>query len=82
MCKFCESQTSMGWDKPSLDTHVKGNIVDEQSEFIIHDYQSTTPELIIKLPTLAKILWGSGFGTIYISIHYCPVCGRKLGKQD
>lgn len=74
MCKFCERQTPIGWNQPSLE-NVNGNIMDEKSEFVIHDYQTSTPELIIKLPTLAKSLWGSGFCTIYIPIHYCPVCG-------
>lgn len=80
MCKFCERQTKIGWHQPSLEK-VNGNIVDEFSECVIHDYQTRIPELIIKLPTLAKILWGDGIGTIYIPIHYCPICGRKLGKM-
>ena len=78
MCKFCERQTSAGWHQPSLED-VNGNITDECSEFVIHDYQTCTPELLVKLPTIAKILWGDGVAMIYIPIKYCPICGRKLG---
>lgn len=81
MCQFCERQAPMGWHQPSLED-VRGNIVDVQSQVVIHDYQTTTPELLVKLPTLAKMLWGEGTGMIYIPIHFCPVCGRKLGKRD
>ena len=31
---------------------------------------------------MANLLWGEGVASIYIPIYYCPVCGRKLGKQN
>lgn len=48
----------------------------------IYDYQSSTPELIITSKNIAKALWGSGTASIYIPIHYCPACGRRLGKVN
>ncbi len=46
---------------------------------VIHDYQTASPELIIK----DKSCFGSeedGVGTIYIPIKFCPECGQKLGR--
>ena len=47
----------------------------------IYDYQTSTPELIITSKNVAKALWGDGTASIYIPIHYCPVCGRELGNS-
>jgi len=81
MCKFCERKTPIGWHQPPLE-NVNGNITDDQSQVVIHDYQTTTPELLVEMPTIAKMLWGDGVGMIYIPIHFCPICGRKLGKHN
>jgi hypothetical protein len=83
VCKYCERRKDVpfGWNQPALE-NVNGNIIDSESEVNVYDYQTRMPELVIKLPTLAEILWGSGFGTIYIPIYFCPVCGRKLGRPD
>lgn len=48
----------------------------------IYDYQTSTPELILTSKNMANLLWGEGVASIYIPIYYCPVCGRKLGKQN
>lgn len=46
---------------------------------VIHDYQTTCPELIL---TCQGYFNGEGVGTIYIPIKYCPECGRKLSKAE
>lgn len=81
MCKFCKRKIERDWHQPPLEG-VNGNITDCQSQVFIHDYQTAPPEILIELPTLGKALWGDGIGMIYIPIHYCPVCGKKLGKQN
>lgn len=53
--------------------------IDGDTVGVIHDYQTASPELIIK----DKSCFGSeedGVGTIYIPIKFCPECGRKLGR--
>jgi len=81
MCQFCERKTSIGWHQPPLED-VCGNILDDHSQVVIHDYQTAPPELLVELPALGKRLWGEGVGMIYIPIHFCPVCGRELGKKN
>lgn len=66
-------------DKVSSNVNVKGN---PDWEVRVYDYQTTTPELILTSKNVAKLLWGDGTASIYIPIHYCPVCGRKLGKKQ
>lgn len=46
----------------------------------VYDYQTSTPELILTSKKFGEALWGDGVASIYIPIHYCPVCGRKLGN--
>lgn len=46
---------------------------------VIHDYQTTTPELIL---TCNGYFNGEGVGTIHIPIKFCPECGRKLGSKQ
>ena len=85
-----------GWNQPSLCDenwkHSPNSITDKISsnlningepdwEARIYDYQTTTPNLIITSENIAKALWDSGVASIYIPIHFCPVCGRKLGKK-
>lgn len=82
MCKYCERRTDVkfGWDQPELPWHDNQDITRNISGNMIHDYQTASPELIIK----DKSYFGSdkdGIGTIYIPIKFCPECGRKLGKE-
>lgn len=87
MCQFCERRKDVvGWNQPSLNG-VHGNIHDEMMKVVIHDYQTSNPQLIITSPTLGEVLWGSasgGIATVYIDIKRCPICGRELGntKKD
>lgn len=87
MCKYCERRTDVKyWDQPFLPYHgniencesdLNGNIADfDKFEGHIYDYQSSTPELVL---TCKGYFNGTGIGTIYIPIKYCPECGRKLG---
>lgn len=82
MCKFCERRQDVkfGWDQPKF-PEINGNIKDDSTKVVIHDYQTSSPEMIITLPTLGAALWGNGVATLYIPISFCPVCGRKLGKE-
>lgn len=66
-------------DNVSSNVNVNGN---PDWEVRVYDYQTTTPELILTSKNVAKLLWGDGMASIYIPIHYCPVCGRKLGKEQ
>lgn len=50
----------------------------ETTEGVIHDYQTSCPNLII---TDTSFFGGDGVGSLYIPIKYCPECGRKLGKE-
>ena len=90
MCRYCERRqdVSFGWNQPKLPYHdarnpcssLSGNIADFNAfDGMIHDYQTTTPKLILTCPGYFD---GDGVGTIYIPIRYCPECGRKLGKPD
>ena len=89
MCKYCERRTDIkhGWNQPKLPYHgnldmynLSGNIADfEDFEGVIHDYKTTSPQLIL---TCHGYWSGTGVGTVYIPIKYCPECGRKLGKSD
>ena len=80
---FCDEN----WEHPSdsiQDTvssnlNINGN---PDWEARIYDYQTSTPELILTSKNIANALWGNGVASIYIPIHFCPVCGRKLGKQE
>ena len=88
MCMYCERRQDVkfGWEQPKLPYHnnisgynLSGNILDDEKwDGVIHDYQTTTPQLIL---TCEGYFGGSGTGTIYIPIKHCPECGRKLGKQ-
>lgn len=83
MCEFCErKQNVVGWNQPPLEG-IKGDIVEElEIEAFIHDYQTTTPELIIKSSNFFPLLTGTnGIATINIPIERCPLCGRKLGRK-
>lgn len=94
MCKYCERRQDIkfGWEQPKLPYHNKpevatvltgnlhGNVLEnEKWDGVIHDYQTTIPQLILTCPGYFN---GEGVGTIYIPIKYCPECGRKLGKQN
>lgn len=85
-----------GWDQPpfcdenwrhpsdSIKDTISSNLnVDGESDWEarVHDYQTATPKLILTSKRFAEALWDDGVASIYIPIHYCPVCGRKLGKQ-
>ena len=93
MCEYCERRTDIkfGWEQPKLYDKSKnapfgdqfhGNIGDDW-EARIHDYQTTTPEIIMTSKNMAEYLWGGndGVATLYLPVHYCPICGRKLGKN-
>ena len=88
MCRYCERRTDIkfGWQQPKLPYHnnfpygtdLHGNVLEnEKWNGVIHDYQTTTPELIL---TCEGYFGGTGVGSIYIPIKYCPECGRKLGN--
>lgn len=90
MCIFCERRQDVkfGWDQPKLPYHrnlldgssLNGNVLEnEKWDGAIHDYQTTTPELVLTCPGYFD---GEGIGTIHIPIKYCPECGRKLGKDS
>ena len=88
MCMYCERRQDVkfGWEQPKLPYHNQpacyeliSNVIDEDKwEGVIHDYQTTSPQLIL---TCEGYFYGEGIGNIYIPIKYCPECGRKLGKQ-
>lgn len=59
MCKYCERRTDvkLGWDQPELPWHhnqditrnISGNMIHvDDTVGVIHDYQTASPELIIK----------------------------------
>ena len=89
MCMYCERRTDVkfGWEQPKLPYHnnmpfssdLNGNVLENDKwDGVIHDYQTTTPELIL---TCNEYFGGDGVGTIHIPIKYCPECGRKLGRE-
>lgn len=89
MCMYCERRTDVkfGWEQPKLPYHsdnlnegrLNGNVLEnEKWDGVIHDYQTTTPELVLTYPGYFN---GEGVGTICIPIKYCPECGRKLGNK-
>ena len=89
MCKYCERRTDIkcGWEQPKLPYHnqedisatlVSNVLEDEKWDGVIHDYQTTTPELVLTCPGYFN---GEGVGSICIPIKYCPECGRKLGNK-
>lgn len=78
-CKFCNRRTDVkfGWEQPPLE-NVIGNVVNElEVKVVVHDYKTTTPQIIIT----SKKFFTNGIATIYIPIHYCPICGRRLGED-
>jgi len=90
MCMYCERRTDVryGWEQPKLPYHnqedisanLSGNVLEnEQWNGEIRDYQTACPELILTCPGYFN---GTGVGSIYIPIKYCPECGRKLGKAE
>lgn len=82
-CKFCNRRTDikMEWEQPPLED-VHGNVVKElELKAVIHDYKTTTPEMIITTDKFFPLVTGEyGVATMHIPIHYCPICGRELGK--
>lgn len=74
MCKYCERQSGYGWKQPPI-SGVRDNIT-QGFKGVIHDYQTTSPQLILSAHT------PQGFLNIYVDIDYCPKCGRKLGKNS
>lgn len=88
MCMYCERRKDVefGWEQPKLPYNdqlpcqgLMSNVLDEEKwEGVIHDYQTTSPMLIL---TCDGYFNGTGIGTISIPIKYCPECGRKLGKS-
>lgn len=89
MCMYRERRTDVkfGWEQPKLPYHnntpfssdLNGNVLENDKwDGVIHDYQTTTPELIL---TCNGYFGGDGVGTIHIPIKYCPECGRKLGRE-
>lgn len=90
MCKYCERRTDIkyGWNQPELPWHgneeisrnISGNMIHvDDTVGVIHDYQTSSPVLILKDRSSFGIE-DIGVGTIYIPIKFCPECGRKLGK--
>lgn len=91
MCMYCERRTDVkcGWDQPYLPYHgnledgaLSGNIIgDKEWNGVIHDNKTSSPELILTCKGyFQEYFGGTGIGTIYIPIKYCPECGRELGK--
>lgn len=79
MCRFCERRrdVKLGWEQLALDCKVTGNVLEnDKVEVVIHDYKTTEPVMIIKEEGYFD---GDGCGSIYITIKYCPNCGRRLG---
>lgn len=80
MCRYCErnKESRLGWaNQPPLDCKVTGNVlVNDIVEVVIIDYKTTEPVMIIKEEGYFN---GDGCGSIYITIKYCPNCGRRLG---
>lgn len=90
MCMYCERRTDVkfGCEQPKLPYHsdnlnegrLNGNVLENDKwDGVIHDYQTTTPELVLTCPGYFN---GEGVGTICIPIKYCPECGRKLGNKN
>ena len=93
MCQYCErtgaNQSSFcdeNWNHPSdeLRDEVLSNLHIGKSDWEarVYNHQSSTPELIVTSKNIARVIWDGGIACIYIPIHYCPVCGRKLGKGN
>ena len=91
MCEYCERRQDVkfGWEQPKLydksnnapfGDKFHGNIGDDW-EARIHDDQTTTPEIVMTSKAVADYLWGDGVATLYLPVHYCPICGRKLGAS-
>lgn len=79
MCRYCERRRDVlfGWEQPALDCKVTGNVLEnDKVEVVIRDYKTTEPVLILKEDGFFD---GDGCGSIYITIKYCPNCGRRLG---
>lgn len=80
---FCDEN----WEHPS-DT-IKDSVCSNLNvggtpdwEARVYDYQTSTPELILTSKNIANALFGGGTASIYVPIHFCPYCGRKLGKEN
>lgn len=97
MCQYCERKERFGWNHPcfcnenwehpsdSIKDTVSSNLnVNGESdwEVRVYDYKKSTPELILTSKNVAKALWSHGVATIYVPIHFCPNCGRKLGAEN
>lgn len=98
MCIYCERQSKVGWNQPPLcdenwehptdtikDTVCSNMNIDGVPDWKvkIYDYQSATPMMIATSLQMGNVLMGEGgVASLYIPIKYCPVCGRKLGKQE
>lgn len=91
------NNVTFGWEQPSLCDeewkHPSNSIKDTISsnlniegnpdwEARVYDYQKSTPKLVLTSRMMAKALWGGGIATVYVPIHYCPACGRKLGSEQ
>ena len=97
MCVYCERNQNVkfGWNQPCFYDenwiHPSDTIPDQLStnlsfngndwEARVYDFQTSTPELILTSKNIAQALYGGGEANIHIPIHFCPVCGRKLGKN-
>ena len=85
MCQLCERRQDIkfGWEQPEY-PDIHGNVVKElELKAVIHDYKTATPEMIITMPRFFPDLIGTdGVASVYIPIHYCPNCGRELGKRE
>ena len=90
MCMYCERRTDVkfGWEQPKLPFHnqsdisanLSGNVLkNERWDGVIHNYQTSCPKLILTCPGYFN---EEGVGTIYVPIRYCPMCGKKLGKEE
>ena len=79
MCRYCERRrdVKLGWEQLALDCKVTGNVLEnDKVEVVIHDYKTTEPVMIIKDK---EFFYDDGCGSIYVTIKYCPNCGRRLG---
>lgn len=83
-CKFCNRRTDIrfGWEQPLLE-NIYGNVVKElELKAVIYDYKTTTPVMVISTDKFFTLVTGEyGIATMHIPIHYCPICGRELGKR-
>ena len=90
MCMYCERRKDVkfGWKQPNLPWHnnssginISSNMTNiETTNGVIHDYQTSTPMLVITDNTSFGEN-SDGCGTLQIPIKYCPECGRQLGKK-